>query len=776
MAQILHVGGGSGEKRANVIFLHGLGGDPRSTWQHGPDEDLFWPRWLAEDVPGLSVYSIGYEASVSRWRGTAMHLADRAANVLARILAEPQLQSGQLILIGHSLGGLVIKQLLQNAESEGRHNAEAANFLERVDKVAFLATPHTGANLAAISNRMRILVQPSAATASLVRNDPNLRRLNSWYRTWANARGISHLTLTETDAISILGMIVEPDSGDAGLAGSNPVPIDSNHWTICKPNDRTHDTYVFVRKFIETRIERPKTAAEEGLAALNSKVDRLVSALAERGETAGAEQAGVSPEAIIRLAQRINTDIDDFDQALLELERAVGVAIEVAEEGRRGSNSGDLVDEVLKRIADKSAEGRFDEAAAEADKAFLEWEREETERRAATVVGGLKLLEAGLKQDILRRDAASAAKRIERVAALEYPHDRSTRFEAMRKLQDAWYTRGRDRGLNLDLQISIEAARLLVASADNPNETGNALTDLGTALWSLGERESGTARLEEAVETYRAALQEYDPAKKPLEWAMTHSNLGTTLRSLGEREAGTARLQQAVDAFRATLENVTRETFPYEWALTQNNLGNALRTLGERESDTVQFERAVEAYEAALQERTRERTPHEWAMTQNNLGNALATLGDHTGDKARLEAAVAAYRAALEEHTRAHFPLDWAATQNNLGNVLTTLGKHESDRIRFEEAVEAYSAALQERTRERMPFQWAATQHNLGNALEALGESDSGTTSIEEAIKAYLAALEERPRERVPHLYDQSQRNLQRALETLEQRKNEAVS
>jgi pimeloyl-ACP methyl ester carboxylesterase len=211
MAQIIHVGTGDGEKRANIVFLHGLGGDPRTTWQHGPDDQAFWPRWLAEDIAGLAVYSIGYEASVSRWRGTAMHLADRAANILARILAEPDLQSGQLILIGHSLGGLVIKQLLQNAESEGRHNAEAAGFLKRVDKVAFLATPHTGSDLATFGNRIRIFVRPSAATTCLARNDPNLRGLNNWYRTWANARGISHLMLTETDAIRILGMIVKPD-------------------------------------------------------------------------------------------------------------------------------------------------------------------------------------------------------------------------------------------------------------------------------------------------------------------------------------------------------------------------------------------------------------------------------------------------------------------------------------------------------------------------------------------------------------------------------------
>ena len=33
--------------------------------------------------------------------------------------------------------------------------------------------------------------------------------------------------------------------------------------------------------------------------------------------------------------------------------------------------------------------------------------------------------------------------------------------------------------------------------------------NLGNALKALGERESGTARLEEAVAAYRAALEEY---------------------------------------------------------------------------------------------------------------------------------------------------------------------------------------------------------------------------------------------------------------------------
>ena len=54
------------------------------------------------------------------------------------------------------------------------------------------------------------------------------------------------------------------------------------------------------------------------------------------------------------------------------------------------------------------------------------------------------------------------------------------------------------------------------------------------------------------------------------------TNLGNALKTLGERESGTARLEEAVAAYRAALEEWTRERVPLEWATTQNNLGNAL--------------------------------------------------------------------------------------------------------------------------------------------------------------------------------------------------------
>jgi tetratricopeptide (TPR) repeat protein len=86
----------------------------------------------------------------------------------------------------------------------------------------------------------------------------------------------------------------------------------------------------------------------------------------------------------------------------------------------------------------------------------------------------------------------------------------------------------------------------------------------------------------------------------PLDWAMTQNNLGAALRALGERESDSARLAEAVAAYREALEERTREKVPLDWAMTQNNLSNALRALGERESDFARLTQAANAYQAAL--------------------------------------------------------------------------------------------------------------------------------------------------------------------------------
>jgi hypothetical protein len=93
------------------------------------------------------------------------------------------------------------------------------------------------------------------------------------------------------------------------------------------------------------------------------------------------------------------------------------------------------------------------------------------------------------------------------------------------------------------------------------------------------------------VAACRAALEERTRERVPLDWATTQNNLGLALWNLGQRESGAARLEEAVAVFRAALEERTRERVPLDWATTQNNLSLALWNLGQRESGTARLER-----------------------------------------------------------------------------------------------------------------------------------------------------------------------------------------
>jgi hypothetical protein len=99
-----------------------------------------------------------------------------------------------------------------------------------------------------------------------------------------------------------------------------------------------------------------------------------------------------------------------------------------------------------------------------------------------------------------------------------------------------------------------------------PNASGDAVRadhggfaagrDIRDNKFGLDEEETGRriAEAQEPLVAHLAALEEWTRYRVPLQWAMTQMNLGTALRTLGERESGTARLREAVAAYRAALE------------------------------------------------------------------------------------------------------------------------------------------------------------------------------------------------------------------------------
>jgi triacylglycerol esterase/lipase EstA (alpha/beta hydrolase family) len=139
-----------------VVFFHGLNGSYERTFQSSGTPPELWPHWLDDLGSEIAIWGVDYGAAASHWQnGDAMDLADRAQNLLPLVANRVELASGALVLIGYSLGGLVIKQLLRLANDERNTDARIGNFIRRVRKVGFLATPHFGSDQASLAVRPR---------------------------------------------------------------------------------------------------------------------------------------------------------------------------------------------------------------------------------------------------------------------------------------------------------------------------------------------------------------------------------------------------------------------------------------------------------------------------------------------------------------------------------------------------------------------------------------------------------------------------------------------
>ena len=226
--------------------------------------------------------------------------------------------------------------------------------------------------------------------------------------------------------------------------------------------------------------------------------EELVAALERRGLLAGAELAGLQRRTIIRLAQTLKpAERLDFEQAVTELEHAVEVALDLIRRGERGTNDDAFVNAVLARVAERIRSDDLHGGANAIDAAIAEIEA--GYRRAQK-----RLLEEGVKVDTLRGDAAAVARCIEMLVAVDHPTDRPAWLPGFRERFDSIYLDGETRGINFSLSVAIELARRMVATARDDGERWTAAVLLGDALRALGERESGTARLEEAIAAFRA--------------------------------------------------------------------------------------------------------------------------------------------------------------------------------------------------------------------------------------------------------------------------------
>jgi hypothetical protein len=89
--------------------------------------------------------------------------------------------------------------------------------------------------------------------------------------------------------------------------------------------------------------------------------------------------------------------------------------------------------------------------------------------------------------------------------------------------------------------------------------------------------------------------------RNPVGWAGAQDSLGDALRAWGEREGGTARLEEAIVAYRAALEERTRERVPLNRAATFGNQGVAMMLIAGRTHDGALAAAALQQIQTAYE-------------------------------------------------------------------------------------------------------------------------------------------------------------------------------
>ncbi len=284
--------------RLHVIFVHGLGGDPVATWceRGGADDGHFWPRWLAEDIEGAAIYTLGYPSDKAAWN-TGWPIERAATAVLDKLISSAELRAfpkTPIAFVCHSLGGLIVKKLVVQAHLDRGQAPRKGEFLDRIAGVVFLATPHAGSIIANVAEAAHWFVLKSVH--DLKATDEALLALSHDYRVRVANREalIRHSVYYET--VGKWGVqVVTPASADPGLPDARPIPIGRDHMRICKPPSKDDHVHEGIVAFLQDEIlPLPSGGPQISSGALKSTIiailERSPETLAHLETTTGHEE------------------------------------------------------------------------------------------------------------------------------------------------------------------------------------------------------------------------------------------------------------------------------------------------------------------------------------------------------------------------------------------------------------------------------------------------------------------------------------------------------
>ncbi|RDW86698.1 NACHT and WD domain protein [Aspergillus mulundensis] len=239
------------DRKADIIFIHGLGGSSRWTWSKYRNPDLFWPLTflpLESDICRARILSFGYNANFLKSGNASTIVLDFAKELLFDLRFAKDEKNEDL-----EMG---------SAYMQGRNDPGYKKIVKAISAILFLATPHRGTNLADILNRLlqsTRISTPKGYISELSKDSFTLQKLNEQFRHVAPKLDIVSFYETQPTSIGLKGarvMILEKESSVLGYPGETSKALDADHHDVCKYESPLDPNYITVRNVLKSILGR----------------------------------------------------------------------------------------------------------------------------------------------------------------------------------------------------------------------------------------------------------------------------------------------------------------------------------------------------------------------------------------------------------------------------------------------------------------------------------------------------------------------------------------
>ncbi|GJP46331.1 hypothetical protein CLOM_g5633 [Closterium sp. NIES-68] len=224
--------------------------------EEGGKKGSCWPcDWLARDLSGARILTTKYRTNLSEWAGATLPLEDISIILLHKLVAAG-VGERPVVFVTHSMGGLIVKQILALAHTSDLPEIRA--IADSTAGIVFYSVPHFGSRIADYSWRARAVLRPAPSADCLRMSSPHIEGLNTTLRHMYKQGKVQVLSFAETKVTPLVktygGLtlrleVVPLESAYPGY-GAFVVLDGTDHINACKPVSTSDPAYADTLDFL----------------------------------------------------------------------------------------------------------------------------------------------------------------------------------------------------------------------------------------------------------------------------------------------------------------------------------------------------------------------------------------------------------------------------------------------------------------------------------------------------------------------------------------------